>query len=390
VWNASQRFKLIAAGRCWGKTWLGSALCLNVALRGGRAWWIAPTYRVANVGWRGLNEMRNQIDKHITIERRIVDRALLFANGGEVWVKSADNPDGLRGDGLNLAVLDECAYMKEEAWSTALRPALSDRKGAALFISTPHGLNWFRDLWQRGQDDAFPDWKSWSFKTSDNPFIDKDEIEAARATMLSRIFRQEYEADFLADNPGALWKREWIDAARTNAPPDMARIVVAVDPSGSPTGDEVGITAQGAARIDDKWHFYLLEDVSLHGTPNEWGSAVVAAYNKWKADGVVAEANFGGDMVTNTIQTVEGGRDVNVKLVHASRGKAIRAEPVSAVYEQGRGHHVGLFPRLEDEMAQWEPGMASPNRMDALVWGATELVLGTAKKKAGTWRPKGL
>ena len=119
VWNAPQRFKLIAAGRRWGKTWLGSALCLNVALRGGRAWWIAPTYRVANVGWRGLNEMRNQIDKHIEIERRIVDRALLFANGGEVWVKSADNPDGLRGDGLNLAVLDECAYMKEEAWSTA-------------------------------------------------------------------------------------------------------------------------------------------------------------------------------------------------------------------------------------------------------------------------------
>ena len=152
--------------------------------------------------------------------------------------------------------------------------------------------------------------------------------------------------------------------------PDLSRIVVAVDPSGTTSGDEIGITVQGSELIDNIWHFYLLDDVSLHGTPKQWGDAVVSAYNKWDAEG-----NFGGDMVTNTIHTVSGGSNVKVKLVHASRGKAIRAEPVSTVYEQGRGHHVGSFPILEDELVEWEPGMKSPNRLDALVWGATELVL---------------
>ena len=187
------RFKLIAAGRRWGKTRLGTLLCLEAGLEGGRAWWVAPSYKMGYVGWRGLQRLGQQVRG---AKLSLVNRMITTPGGGEVQVRSADDPQSLRGDGLDLVVLDECAYMKEQAWSEALRPSLSDRKGAALFISTPHGLNWFRDLWQRGQDDAFPDWQSWSFKTSDNPFIDKDEIEAARATMLSRIFRQEYEADF--------------------------------------------------------------------------------------------------------------------------------------------------------------------------------------------------
>jgi len=383
VWETQKRFRLIAAGRRWGKTWLGSALCLDVALRGGRAWWIAPTYKVANVGWRGLNEMRAQIGRHISIECRKVDRELLFANGGEVWVKSADNPDSLRGDGLDFIVLDECAYMKEEAWSEALRPALSDRKGAALFISTPHGLNWFRDLWKRGQDPEFPDWQSWSFKTSDNPFIDRDEIESARRTMLERIFRQEYEADFLADNPGALWTRADIDASRVlKAPDNISRVVVAMDPSAtsSATADECGIIGAASSMYDatrnckdDRTQLYVLEDATVRGTPTAQAKAAIAMFYKIGADCIVAEANNGGEWISTVINQID--RRVRVKIVHASRGKQTRAEPVSAVYEHGRGHHVGSFPQLEDEMCQWEPGMTSPNRLDALVWAGTELVL---------------
>ena len=194
--------------------------------------------------------------------------------------------------------------------------------------------------------------------------------------MTTFAYRQEILAEDIEDNPGALWRREWIEAGRPHDPPDVARIMVAVDPSGTTGGDEIGITVQGSAKIDGLWHFYLLEDLSLHGTPKEWANAAVAAYHKWDADAILAEANFGGDMVKNTIKTVEGGDKAKVKLVHASRGKAIRAEPLSAVYEQGRGHHVGTFSILEDEMAQWEPGMPSPTRMDALGWGGTELVLG--------------
>ena len=173
------------------------------------------------VGWRGLHLLASQIPG-AQVAR--VERMVTLPGGGTAQVRSADDPQSLRGEGLDLAVLDECAYIRQAAWFEALRPTLSDRKGGALFISTPHGINWFRDLWLRGQDDAFPAWQSWTFKTSDNPYIDKAEIEDARRTLLSRIFRQEYEADFLEDNPGALWKREWIDAGRVLKSPDQISV----------------------------------------------------------------------------------------------------------------------------------------------------------------------
>ncbi len=364
------RFKVLSCGRRWGKTRLGTALCTEIGLQGGRAWWVAPTYKLANVGWRGARGLGLQIPG---AEIRMGDRMVVYPGGGTVEIRSADDPQSLRGEGLDFAVLDECAYMKEEAWSESLRPSLSDRLGGALFISTPHGLNWFRDLWLRGEDPDFPDWHSWRFRTSDNPYIAQDEIETARRGMLGRIFRQEYEADFLEDNPGALWKRDWIDKGRVLKPPDLARIVVAVDPTASSTGDECGIVGGGMSREGRDPHLFVLEDASLHGTPDQWGRAAVTLYHKLGADLLVAEKNNGGEMVEHVIKSVD--RSVRVRLVHASRGKQTRAEPVSALYEQGRGHHVGSFSRLEDEMCQWEPGNDSPNRMDALVWLASSLVV---------------
>jgi phage terminase large subunit-like protein len=369
------RFKVLACGRRFGKSYLGEALCYKVGLEGGRAWWVAPSYKLGAVGWRGIRLLAQQFPG---ARVRIVDRQVEFPTGGSVQVRSADDPQSLRSEGLNFVVLDECAYMKAEAWREALRPALSDRKGGALFISTPHGLNWFRELWLRGQDPDYPDWQSWRFSTYDNPYIDPDEIEAAKRTMLHRIFRQEYEADFLTDNPSALWKREWIDSTRLTEAPRLERLVVGVDPSGSKSGDAQGVIAAG--RHGDA--IYVLGDATLHGTPNEWASAVVTLYHKAKADLVVAEANYGGDMVASTIATIDGR--VPVKLVHASRGKAVRADPVAALYEQGRAHHVGAFDALEDELCQWEPGNASPNRLDALVWAATELLLDSGELKEVT------
>jgi len=286
-----------------------------------------------------------------------------------VQVRSADDPQSLRGEGLDFVVLDECAYMKAEAWTEALRPALSDRQGGALFISTPRGLNWFHALWLRGQDPTQSEWCSWRFKTSDNPFISPEEIEAARGDLLSRIFMQEYEANFLEDNPGALWKRAWLDAGRVLQAPELKRIVVGVDPSASATGDACGIVVVGK---DASGELYVLDDLTLQGSPENWARQVVAAYHKYKADNVIAEANQGGEMVTAVLRQVK--RNLPVKLVHATRGKATRAEPISAVYEQGRAHHVGDFAALEDELCQWEAGDASPNRLDALVWAATDLL----------------
>lgn len=226
------RFKVLACGRRWGKTRLGSALCIATAINGGRAWWVAPSYKMAAVGWRMVSRLGNQIP---TATIRQVDRQVILPGGGSVQVRSADDPNSLRGEGLDFAVMDECAYMAEAAWVEALRPALSDRLGKALFISTPKGRNWFWRLFVRGQDDLQNEIRSWAFPTSDNPFVAKTEIEAARKSLPDRIFRQEYLAEFMEDAGGvfrrvaeaatATWQDEpipghsyaiGVDWARTN------------------------------------------------------------------------------------------------------------------------------------------------------------------------------
>lgn len=200
VHNHPARFKVLAAGRRWGKTRLGVHECLDVAAQGGRAWWIAPTYQMGNVGWRPLKTMGAKIGAEI----RKVDRQVILPNGGEVVVRSADNPDSLRGEGLDFAVLDECAFMTEPVWTEAVRPALSDRLGKAVFISTPNGRNWFWRLWQRGRADD-GEWMSWQLPTSENPYIDKAEVAAARLSLPELTFEQEYLAVFL-ENEGAVFR----------------------------------------------------------------------------------------------------------------------------------------------------------------------------------------
>lgn len=188
------RFKILAAGRRWGKTRLGVNECLDVASKGGRAWWVAPSYKMSEVGWRPLRRLGYDIGADV----RRVDRMVCLGTDGWVQVRSADDPQSLRGEGLDLVVMDECAFIKEAAWNEALRPALSDRLGKALFISTPKGHNWFWRLWQRGQEEG-NEWQSWQCPTGDNPYIPASEIEDARLSLPERIFQQEYLAMFLED-----------------------------------------------------------------------------------------------------------------------------------------------------------------------------------------------
>ncbi len=211
VIGSDARFKTLACGRRWGKTRLGCVLCVKTGLERKRAWWIAPSYPVAAVGWREIKRLSLQIPGTVVRE---VDKMILFPGGGWLQVRSADNPDSLRGEGLDFAVIDECAFVQEAAWNEALRPALSDRKGRALFISTPKGRNWFYHAWIRGQAND-PDWQSWRFPTEANPFIDPAEIEAAKRALPERIFAQEYMAVFLEDAGGVF--RKVTDAARAVA-----------------------------------------------------------------------------------------------------------------------------------------------------------------------------
>ena len=200
VHRSPARFKVLACGRRWGKTRLGVNECLDAAARGKRAWWVAPTYKMSEVGWRPIRRIAAKAGATI----RKADRTIDFANGGEIVVRSADNPDSLRGEGLDLVVIDECAYIPEAAWSEVLRPALADREGKAYFISTPKGRNWFWRLWQRGLN---PDveWESWQLPTSDNPHIKPTEIEAARQMLPELTFEQEFLAEFL-EHEGAVFR----------------------------------------------------------------------------------------------------------------------------------------------------------------------------------------
>lgn len=227
VAHDTTRFRVLACGRRWGKTRLGSALCMAVAARGGRAWWVAPTYPVSTVGWRLIRRLALQVPQ---AQIRQVDRMIVLPSGGEIQVRSADNPDSLRGEGLDFVVMDECAFMREEAWTEALRPALSDRLGQAMFISTPKGRNWYWRLWQRCQDPAQSEWRGWQLPTTDNPYILPSEVEAARQSLPERIFQQEYLAEFL-DDAGGVFRN--VLAAATATPQAAAvpghQYVVGVD-----------------------------------------------------------------------------------------------------------------------------------------------------------------
>ena len=222
VHNSDARFKVLSAGRRWGKTRLGVNECLDVAAQGGRAWWVSPSYKTSEVGWRPLRQIARKIPN---AEVRLVDRMVTLPGGGFVAVRSADNPDSLRGEGLDYVVMDECAFMQKEAWTEAIRPALSDRLGKALFISTPKGRNWFWENYQRGINGE-EGWQSWTFPTVNNPYISASEVEAARRDLPEIIYRQEYLAEFV-DDQGGVFRRVQEAAVLSPQEPQPGRQYVA-------------------------------------------------------------------------------------------------------------------------------------------------------------------
>ena len=193
----------------------------------------------------------------------------------------------------------------------------------------------------------------------------------------TRLGRQELNAELLEDTPGALWTVDMLDRTRRQEAPDLSRIVVAIDPavSSKEGSDETGIIVAGK---DERGHGYVLEDLSGRYQPADWARIAIAAYRRHAADRIVAEVNQGGDLVESTLRTIDP--NVSYSSVHASRGKFVRAEPVAAMYEQNRVHHVGNFPLLEDQMTSFVPDLdrgraGSPDRVDSLVWSMTELLV---------------
>ena len=291
IHDSDERFRVVAAGRRFGKTRLAVLDCLDYAIQGKRAWWISPTYRTSEVGWRPLRQIASRIPG-ASVHK--ADHEVILPGGGMVAIRSADNPDSLRGEGLDFVVMDEAAYIAPEAWSEAIRPALSDRQGSALFISTPRGRNWFWDIHRKGGVD--PGWASFTYPTSANPYIDPAEIEAARMDLPEIIFNQEYLADFV-DSEGAVFRRVH-DAAvleMLEKPLPEHQYVAGVDVASSVDYTVISVLdakTKDMAYMDrfNRVDYPVLED------------RIAACYARWSLSGMIIEANSIGQGVIDHLQ----------------------------------------------------------------------------------------
>lgn len=387
--DSSAKRIVVRAGRRGGKT-VGVAIrAVKRFLAGKRVLYAAPTQEQIDRFWVSVTRMLQEpIDAGIFHKNETRHTIELLGSEQRIRAKTAWNADTLRGDYADDLILDEWQLMNEEAWEVVGAPMLLDNDGDAVFIYTPpslrsrsvskandpqHAAKLFKKAQEREKDGER--WAAFHFTSHDNPHISEVALGEITSDMTSLSYRMEIEAEDIDEVPGALWTRDVIEQNRTTKLPDCDRIVVAIDPSATSTGDEAGIVTMGRANKEG----YVIGDDSIQGSPKTWATAAVTAYHKYKADSIVAESNNGGEMVKLTIATVDP--HINVKLVHASRGKHTRAEPIASVYEHGRAHHVGSFPQLEDEMCLWTPGDDSPNRMDALVWAATELQLAQGQRE---------
>ena len=392
VIDSPAKRKVVRAGRRGGKTVGVGILAVEKFLEGRRVLYGAPTTEQVGRFWTTVvRALEPAIDAGF-VRKNETEHLLEFPGTEQrIRAKTCWNADTLRGDYADLLMLDEFQMMNEDTWDVVGAPMLLDNNGDAVFIYTPPSLHnrsaskasdpqHAAKLFKRAAADTSGRWETFHFKSADNPYISQEALDEISQDMTALAYRMEILAEDVDEAPGALWTRAIIENGRELKAPDLDRVVVAIDPSATSTGDEAGIVTVGS----QGQHIYTLADDSRQGAPLEWARAAVAAYHRHKADRIIAESNNGGEMVEQTIKTVDPS--VPVRLVHASRGKQTRAEPVSAIYEQGRGHHVGSFPALEDEMCLWIPGMASPNRMDALVWGATDLLQRPPRRQPSTLR----
>jgi phage terminase large subunit-like protein len=305
---------------------------------------------------------------------------IVWPNGAIAHLLSAEEPDRIRGLNADLAWADELASWanQQTSWDMlmlALR--LSGPKGDAARIvvsTTPRPSPLLVTLL------GAPTTVVTKARTMDNAA----NLDASTLSYLqdryggTRLGRQELDGELIGDIEGALWTRQLIDECRIRRgtePERMRRVVVAIDPPGASgkTSAECGLIVAG---IGPDRHGYIMADLSGRYSPEQWASKAIGAFHSYKADRIVAEKNFGGEMVESTLRSID--RSVPLKMVTASRGKQIRAEPIAAFYEQHKVHHIGEFPDLEDQMCSWDPAASgpSPDRVDSAVWALTELMSG--------------
>jgi phage terminase large subunit-like protein len=298
-----------------------------------------------------------------------------------VLLYSADEPRQLRGPNFDFAWCDEiCHWQHMEAAYDNLQFGLRiGKRPRQVITTTPKPLDLLKQI-MAGEATVITKGSTYDNRANLAASYFQDIIKRYEGTTLGR---QELMAELIDDSPDALWSRPLINKSRCSFAPLMERVVIGVDPATTSNAKSnwTGIIVAG---LDADGIGYVLDDRSLRGSPNEWAEAVVAAYNKYRANCVIAETNQGGDLVRQTIMTQDAR--VAYKGVHAKRGKTLRAEPVVALYEQGRIKHYGTFGDLEDQMCQWVPGDISPDRLDAAVYALSELMVEPeASRKLVSW-----
>ena len=376
--NGDWRVWMILAGRGFGKTRVGAEWVRALAKAN-------PGIRIALVGATLAEARAVMVEGEsgvISVSRageiaswKPSRGTIRWQNGARAQLYSADNPESLRGPQHHFAWCDELGKWRrgQKTWDNLQLGLRLGGRPRALITTTPRPLALIRAL--KAQGDVIVQ----HGRTQDNGFLSGAYLAAVMALYAdTRLGRQELGGELIEDAQGALWSRTGIEAARVSLCPPVRRMVVAVDPPAGVGGDACGIVA---VALGADGFAYLVEDASVVGAaPEGWARAVADCAARNGADKVVAEANNGGKMV----ETVLRGASINmaVKLVHATHGKVARAEPVAALYTSGRMFHVGTFAALEDELCGLVVGGSyvgpgrSPDRADALVWAATELMLG--------------
>lgn len=378
--ETSASVHLYLAGRGWGKSATGSNWLAEQAATNPDTEWavVAPTWRdcrkVCIEGQSGILRalLPGELDSC-----NASDLTVRLTNGSKIYGYSADRPDRLRGANLSGAWIDELASMAhaDDLWGESLMPALRiGERPTVVVTTTPRPVKLLKELLAR-TDGSVRVIRGRTWDNADNlSQVALAELKARYEG--TRMGRQELEGELLDDVEGALWNRDMIDDTRVDKFPPLVRIVVGVDPA-TTSGEKSDFTGIVVAGRDNAGHLYVLQDETMKGTPRSCMTKAVQMYRDWHADRIVAEVNNGGDYIENLLRTVDP--TVPYKSVRATRGKIVRAEPISALWEQGRGHIVGSLPELEDQMCAFTPDTTeSPDNLDALVWAATELSVGNS------------
>lgn len=365
---------LILAGRGFGKTRTGAEQVYAFRRQGfKRINLIGPTADdVRDAMIEGESGILSVGFPHERPKYRSSIRQLEWPDGSISLLFSAEEPDRLRNKQSEKIWADEVAAWRydQDAWDQAMFGLRLGGHPQVIATTTPRPTKFIKALMA---DPTTHVTRGTSYDNRSNlaPGFFARIIKKYENT---RLGRQELNAEVLKDNPGALWKMTDIDDTRIDQRREYVRIVVAIDPAASsnPDSDETGIVVAGQCAHDHE-HFDVLEDASGIYTPDQWAARSVELYHQWEADRIIGEGNNGGEMIESVIRHKDA--NVSYSMVWASRGKQVRAEPISALYEQHRVHHVGIFPKMEDELTDWDPkaGMPSPNRLDADVWALTEL-----------------